>query len=328
MIPSGIYARTRARVSRRHAGGSTYFTRKHGYVSWRSISISSRTLDSSRLFCIPTLHDNKADIFREKCFNPAVPALMPRETYAFLPAITKWFCTDRQNPNLLQLNAAHLLRFGDPLVPLELTREVAGAHSPAADLFQRFHAPLSLFLAWTRQERQGQDRLYLAQASVSDLPRELQDDLPPPKVVTHAGKDSIYDINLWIGLAPTHTPLHRDPNPNLFVQMAGTKIVRLYEPEAGDKLFRRVQHELGRDGSPVFRGEEMMSGPEKSLLDELVWSPETSKLGQEYSIYEACVQRGDGLFIPKGWWHSIKGVGSGLTASVSKSSEEYQSYSH
>jgi len=28
------------------------------------------------------------------------------------------------------------------------------------------------------------------------------------------------------------------------------------------------------------------------------------------------VSPGDALFIPKGWWHSIKSVGIGVTASV------------
>ncbi|KAI9782398.1 MAG: hypothetical protein M1816_001896, partial [Peltula sp. TS41687] len=249
---------------------------------------------------------------------------MPQETYSSLPATTKWFCRDNtRNPNLLQLDAEYLLSFGNPLIPLELTRQAVEGQTHATDLFQRFHAPLSLFLEWTRQERQGQDRLYLAQASVSDFPRELQDDLPPPNVVLHAGKGSIYDTNLWIGLTPTYTPLHRDPNPNLFVQMAGIKVVRLYEPEAGDRMFRRVMHALGRDGSPVFRGEEMMKGAERGLLDELVWGSKKPEMQRDCCVYEACVEQGDGLFIPKGWWHSIRSVGSGITASVRGSLKEY-----
>lgn len=276
-------------------------------------------MPGSRSLSVLSLDDGNVDTFRERCFNPAVPALMPREIYSSLPAVTKWFGPHSQEPNPRQLNTEYLLGFGDPLVPLELTRLAAEDQSHAADLFQRFHAPLSLFLEWTRQERQGQYSLYLAQASVSDLPKELQDDLPTPDVVAHSERGSIYDTNLWIGLSPTYTPLHRDPNPNLFVQMAGMKIVKLYEPEDGDKMFRRIQHELGRDASPRFRGEEMMRGAEKSLLDELVWSPQLSETGQQCRAYEVCLRRGDGLFIPKGWWHGIRGVGSGITASVSVS---------
>jgi hypothetical protein len=33
-----------------------------------------------------------------------------------------------------------------------------------------------------------------------------------------------------IGHPPTYTPLHRDPNPNIFVQLAGEKVVRLLAP--------------------------------------------------------------------------------------------------
>jgi mannose-6-phosphate isomerase-like protein (cupin superfamily) len=54
----------------------------------------------------------------------------------------------------------------------------------------------------------------------------------------------------------------------------------------------------------------MMEGPERDALDEVVWGE-----GQREG-YEALVGPGDALFIPKGWWHSIKSVGSEVTASV------------
>jgi ribosomal protein L16 Arg81 hydroxylase len=47
-----------------------------------------------------------------------------------------------------------------------------------------------------------------------------------------------------------------------------------------------------------------------------VWGDSVSA-DTEGSGYEAHLEAGDGLFIPKGWWHSIKGVGEGVTASVS-----------
>jgi oxalate decarboxylase/phosphoglucose isomerase-like protein (cupin superfamily) len=61
----------------------------------------------------------------------------------------------------------------------------------------------------------------------------------------------------------------------------------------------------------AFRGEEMMQGEERTLLEQAVWDDADSDgtnnmLGEGY---EAHLETGDGIFIPKGWWHSIKGVG-------------------
>jgi len=114
-----------------------------------------------------------------------------------------------------------------------------------------------------------------------------------------------------MGIPPTYTPLHKDPNPNLFVQLASSKRIRLFEPATGFKIFRDVQLRIGQHGSASFRGYEMMEGPERDALDEAVWGSTVKGEG-----YEAMVGPGDALFIPRGWWHSIKSVGNGVTASV------------
>jgi hypothetical protein len=61
------------------------------------------------------------------------------------------------------------------------------------------------------------------------------------------------------------------------------------------------------------RGEEMMQGKEKEVLEDVVWNSRNDVSGE---CWEAELSSGDGLFIPKGWWHSIKGVGTGMTGSV------------
>merc|ERR1711939_1149989 len=99
--------------------------------------------------------------------------------------------------------------------------------------------------------------VYLAQASLSDLPKGLREDVPTPELVLNAGKGDVYNSSIWLGLAPTYTPLHRDPNPNLFVQLAGRKTVRLYQPKVGHGIFAQVQERIG--------------GAEKKALEEEVW---------------------------------------------------------
>lgn len=268
---------------------------------------------------VGTLHDSSVEAFRQEAFISGLPIVLSRGHFSEIPALRKWFHRSEVAPNTYALAQDYLTQFRDSVVPLELTRLRGGsATTDTESTFHRAEAPLGLFLEWTKHANaQTADRLYLAQASLSVLPQGLREDLPTPGIVAKAGRGDIYDTNLWIGVPPTYTPLHRDPNPNLFVQLAGKKIVRLLKPEAGRQVFASLQNAVGRSGSSTFRGEEMMKGEEKRLLEAHVWGSEFSPEHAASSGYEACLERGDGLFIPQGWWHSIRGVGEGVTGSVS-----------
>lgn len=246
--------------------------------------------------------DTTLTTFQQQCFYPEQPAILPA-AFTNLPAIQQWF-----PPNTRTLNTTYLRSHGgDAFVPLELTQS-----TPSGPSFRSFHAPLSLFLDWIDSPTPS-STLYLAQCQLLDLPPSLRADFPTPALVAQAGRGDVYDTNVWIGCPPTYTPLHRDPNPNLFVQLAGEKIVRLLAPDEGQAVFASVRARLGKSGdraAAAFRGEEMMQGGERALLDEVVW-------GDDDRGFEARLGAGDGLFIPKGWWHSIKGVGEGVTGSVS-----------
>ncbi|KAL8795261.1 MAG: hypothetical protein Q9195_002272 [Heterodermia aff. obscurata] len=231
-----------------------------------------------------------------------------------LPAISRWFKRSHQQDQPLKLDLSYLEQFGDAIVPLELNSNSDFHPDQQNTPFHRSEAPLSIFLRWAESaDAHSPQRLYLAQASISDLPEQLRNDLPTPKFVSDAGKGDIYDTNLWLGVAPTYTPLHRDPNPNLFVQLAGRKIVRLLPPEAGQEIFSAVVAALGRDASTIFRGDEMMHGDEKRLLEDQIWCDRDAGKSSGFPGHETSLSSGDGLFIPKGWWHSIKGVGAGIT---------------
>lgn len=135
-----------------------------------------------------------------------------------------------------------------------------------------------------------------------------------PDIVTKAGKGDIYSSSIWLGHAPTYTPLHRDPNPNLFVQLAGRKRVRMYKPQIGLSIFNAVQESIGGVAKASMRGEEMMEGAEREALEDQVWKEDGAHAGE---CWEAEVGSGDGLFIPKGWWHSIRSAaGDGMIGSV------------
>ncbi|KAL2816140.1 hypothetical protein BJX63DRAFT_388417 [Aspergillus granulosus] len=281
---------------------------------------------------LEVLDDDNISTFRERCFIPERPVILPRRSFRDIPAYDHWFHHSPTEPNASRLNIEYLAHHGaGALVPLELTQspsqtpEATGPHENSQLSFRKFHAPLSLFLQWIRDaESQPQStpmRLYLAQCQLLDLPQALRNDIPTPQLVSESGKGDVYDTNIWIGYPPTYTPLHRDPNPNLFVQLAGRKIVRLLAPHDGQTVFARVRGQLGRSGgkeAAVFRGEEMMQGRERDLLEHGVWGDAGIEAGDGEACegFEAELEAGDGLFIPKGWWHSIKGVGMNVTASV------------
>ena len=247
------------------------------------------------------------------------------------------------------LNRAYLARFGSAIVPLEFSNdshftrseqslsfflECVDASSskyatrpnryfsgyvPGARAVKRTRKSNDFFSAsaitkLVRKNTKPTARIYLAQASIANLPQGLREDVPTPDIVCKAGKGDVYDSSIWLGEAPTYTPLHRDPNPNLFVQLAGKKRVRLLKPQDGSGVFAKVQEQIGGNASQSVRGEEMMMGTEKKALEEEVWGKDDN--ADQSAAWEADLGPGDGLFIPKGWWHSVKGIGEGMTGSV------------
>lgn len=193
--------------------------------------------------------------------------------------------------------------------------------------FKQFHAPLRLLKkALEFNQMMGEASreglmLYIAQSSLDDLPPELKADVPAPQVVRQAGKGDIYASSIWLGTEPTYTPLHRDPNPNMFFQICSTKLVRLLPPDLGHLVFFEVMMRNQMDPSGAhMRSEDMMKGKEREALQDAIWNNENVREGKPMKnmLYEAQMDEGDALFIPRGWWHSIKSIGSsgGLNGSV------------
>lgn len=189
-------------------------------------------------------------------------------------------------------------------------------HAAGAPRFLQFSAPLALLEAaveYNRQHLPGDcvSGLYIAQVPLSDLPQELQQDVPTPACLTAPADDEppyaadIYTSSLWLGLTPTYTPWHRDPNHNLFCQLRGTKVVRLMPPRAGEELFRKVMADLGKPVmSTAIRGKEMMLDPERQAFVDAVWGEIMPE-----GMFEVTLSPRDVLFLRAGWWHSVRGVG-------------------
>ena len=282
-----------------------------------SSSIRSLHIPSGKWRQVPSLTRPSLETFRSEAFLLARPTQFKIDMVGpTLPAISRWFPQTLLSPRYPGLESDYFRPFASALVPLEF-------YTNEGELFKRDEYTLDTFIRFSVMKAMEGDeigfRCYLAQASLSALPEALRKDLPTPSVVAEAGRGDIYDANIWMGVPPTNTPLHRDPNPNLFVQLAGSKVIRILPPEHGDSVFAQIQSQLGRDGSAAFRGDEMMRGEERRLLDEAIWKDDSAKFDEFGSADKGCevtVQAGDAVFIPKGWWHSIRSVDEWFTASV------------
>lgn len=288
---------------------------------------------ASQLFSIET--------FREQSFKPQKPFFFGRDgasPAALLPAASKWFEEHTADVNSTKFSS-YMGQFQEWGFPYELATPSASSkeallsfHSwllssteePVNQLlagilkpsiqeletgsFFQLVAPLKL-LVKALEFNQAQPEpvsLYIAQSSLTDLPEALQEDLPTPDVVKSAGKGDVYSSSIWLGTEPTYTPLHRDPNPNVFCQLCSSKIIRLMAPASGDRLYFHVQSRIRQQGNSRIRTVEMMEGKEREALYEAVWECDPLPEG----LYEAELGPGDALFIPNGWWHSVKSMGS------------------
>ncbi|KAF1956114.1 Clavaminate synthase-like protein, partial [Byssothecium circinans] len=232
-----------------------------------------------------------------------------KDHFCDVPAISKWFIPSQTETGYHELNFPYLSNCGSTVVPLELTRFDATGKRTVS--FERFEAPLSLLLSHMISSDTSL-ALYLAQCSLNDLPSQVQTDIPTPALINRLGRGDIYGSSLWMGRPPTRTPLHRDPNPNLFVQLAGRKVIRLMRPKQGTRLYERSR--VGQ-GHANMRGDEMMAGQEMERLESVVWGEDSSD-NESVGGVEATLDSGQALFIPRGWWHAVRGVGKGANASA------------
>lgn len=244
-------------------------------------------------------------------FDPLKPALF-KQQFLDIPAINKWFIPLEARSGYHALNLPYLQSFQETPVRLECISTDESAKRGFGVIEASLEALFQNIMTPSRQNTSIDIRAYLAQHALEDLPPQIQADIPTPAFISQVGRGDIYGSSLWMGKPPTQTPLHRDPNPNIFVQLAGKKVVRLMAPDLGARLYHRVK---SNTGSATMRGEEMMIGEERSKLEDAVWG--NKEVFMDVRGTEAQLESGDGLYIPLGWWHAVNGIGDGVNASVS-----------
>ena len=210
--------------------------------------------------------------FVERHLKPGIPCLM-KGLAAEWPAVAKW----RNVDYLAEIMA-------NRTVPIEL-----GPHY----MHEEFSQQLMPFMAFLRKHVLGSSDTvgYLAQTELlKQVPNLMRDFLIPDYCAMGETKGSP-TINVWLGPAGTTSPLHTDPQENIFVQICGSKVVLLHSSTENHCLYPT-------DGLMNNTSQVDAEMPDYNQF------PEYANAAGAKVIVEA----GDGLFIPKGTWHYVRGL--------------------
>ncbi len=151
--------------------------------------------------------------------------------------------------------------------------------------------PLGPFV---RSVREGRAQRY-AMAWLSELSEELTREVPKPAYIDRAGWTMAV---LWIGAAGTVSGMHHDLADNLHTQLAGRKRFWLVDPADSKKLRPNGLFHGVPNGCSVDL--EAPGASRDRSLDGLV-------------VHTAELQQGDALYLPRGWWHHVRTLESGVS---------------
>ncbi|RVD81521.1 uncharacterized protein DFL_009384 [Arthrobotrys flagrans] len=137
----------------------------------------------------------------------------------------------------------------------------------------------------------------------------------------------IYTTSLWLSRTPltagaqTHTPLHRDPLHNIFLQLSSSKSLITLPPLLGSSIFTYLHrhHKLSSTDPRGHIRDGLLTAKESGVLDRVIWGEMEDAedaveeevinlLARSGEVYETVVERGEAVFIPEGWWHTLKSV--------------------
>lgn len=149
------------------------------------------------------------------------------------------------------------------------------------------------------------DYCYIDIPPTSSLPSSSSSSSPPsPTSSPTPPPPSSPMLNAWFGPPGTISPLHTDPHHNILTQVVGAKYIRLYPPGATANLYARRNSEQGggidMSNTSFVMDVEAGGGEEGEGQFPLFY--------KEAGYVECVLRAGEGLFIPKGWWHYVRGL--------------------
>ena len=155
----------------------------------------------------------------------------------------------------------------------------------AVDLREGMRTEEMDFPTYVAEMEHGDARHYLRLPLEGPFDDLLADDYEPP---IYCRKRIFMKKNLWVGTAGVSSGLHYDMMHNVVAQVVGRRRAVLFAPRERRHLYAYPLRTLSWHHSPV-RVEE----------PDLDRYPDFTKAQR----IEVEIERGDLLFIPKGWWH-------------------------
>jgi len=180
----------------------------------------------------------------------------------------------------------------------------------------------------TDNEQQNNTEEEVAYLAQNELFPQVLNDVPIPAFCDSGeygiGDGKLYHTMLWMGPRNTVSSLHFDPLDNLLMQMVGWKRVLLFPPDSqSDSAAERNNDE----------------GKSRHGSNEATWWHYAGAKGNQYNTsavdiehpdhdqfpnfknsaptpYECILGPGDGLYIPKKWWHHVRSLEMSVSANV------------
>ena len=145
-------------------------------------------------------------------------------------------------------------------------------------------------------------RVYLQNHPLNEF-TEIKEQISPPAFCNLINLTK-FAPSLWCGQNDTLTQLHFDELDNIFLQVYGQKSITLFPPTDSHLLFQYKP-----DTHIWLRNVHRSHIPGTDLLDDY------ATIHRHATPYHVHMRESDALFIPKRWWHEVRGL-SGPSISV------------
>ena len=153
------------------------------------------------------------------------------------------------------------------------------------------------FIHYMERDNQNKEKIYLSVFELFKAFPKLESDIDTS---LFRSKNIFWKLG-WIDPKGTVTGLHRDFMDNIFIQLRGRKHFYLMAPNQSDLLYQSKKYDPGINCS---------------LVDLENYDPDTYPLFEYAVVFEANINPGDLLFIPKGWWHHVKSLDNSISINI------------
>lgn len=241
------------------------------------------SIDLSESIDVPALDPNNLPkilvepSFEEFISNSSEPFILMSILDSW-PALVKW-----NDPNYILQVAGHRH------VPVEM-----GASYLDSNWSQAILSLKSFFNDYLR--KQDISIAYLAQYDLLSAVPQLAEDVSELEYLyIDLGSTSCHDPirNIWIGSSYCYSPIHFDRKDNIYCQIVGRKLIKMYEPDRFDPLDPAIATIFNQNTLNISNGSHLEIHPR----------------------FEVVLEPGMALFIPKGWWHEVKSLSYSISLS-------------